>query len=303
MGNRFQFGSIFQVHSWPVPGIRADGIKECGIKPYGIKQHMTYQRRPLRAMDSFCTVCVLACLPLAAFAQDSAAPSHPASQTPANNTQAQADSSSTTPAQEQEPPGGKRIFGVLPNYRTADRSLENTTLSAKQKFTIASKDSFDYPLILLSGALAGIGQLTNENPSFGQGVEGYAHRLATNYADQAMGNLFTEGLFPAMLHEDPRYFRRGSDYGSPMKRAGYAISRVFVTKKDSGGTTFNYAEWLGNASAVAISNTYYPDSRTASENTEKLVQQVGIDALSQVLKEFWPDIKHKLFHKGSTPAD
>jgi len=29
----------------------------------------------------------------------------------------------------------------------------------------------------------------------------------------------------------------------------------------------------------------------------KLGQQVGTDALSQVLKEFWPDIKRKFSHK------
>ena len=60
---------------------------------------------------------------------------------------------------------------------------------------------------------------------------------------------------------------------------------------------FNYSEWLGNASAVAISNAYYPDSRTVLDNGTKLLMQVGTDAVSQVLKEFWPDIKHKLFHK------
>jgi hypothetical protein len=26
---------------------------------------------------------------------------------------------------------------------------------------------------------------------------------------------------------------------------------------------------------------------------------VGTDAVSQVLKEFWPDIRRKLFHKGT----
>ena len=83
-------------------------------------------------------------------------------------------------------------------------------ITAKQKFTIASKDSFDYPLVILAGALAGLGQLTNQNPSFGQGVEGYAHRLWTGYVDQALGNIMTEGLFPSMLHEDPRYFRKGT---------------------------------------------------------------------------------------------
>ncbi len=196
-----------------------------------------------------------------------------------------------------EPPGGKRVFGVLPNYRTADASQESTVLTARQKFVIASKDSFDYPLVLLAGAFAGLGQLSNQDPSFGQGVKGFAHRLLTNYADQASGNLLTEGLFPVILHEDPRYFRMGK--GSKWHRTGYAISRIFVTRTDAGGKRFNYSEWLGNATSVAISNTYYPDNRTVADNATKLLTQCGTDAVSQVLKEFWPDIKKKLFHKGS----
>jgi hypothetical protein len=197
--------------------------------------------------------------------------------------------------QATEPPGGNRVFGVVPNYRTADASQEGTVLTARQKLDITSKDSFDYPLVLTAGALAGLAQLTNQSPSFGQGLKGYGHRLVTNYADQAMGNMFTEGLFPVLLHEDPRYFRRGT--GSVASRAAYALTRVIVTHKDSGGSRFNYSEWLGNASAVAISNAYYPDSRTLADNGTKLLMQVGTDAVSQVLKEFWPDIRRKLFHK------
>jgi hypothetical protein len=109
--------------------------------------------------------------------------------------------------------------------------------------------------------------------------------------------MLTEGVFPVLLHEDPRYFRRGT--GTIVSRAGYALSRVLVTHKDSGGRRFNYSEWLGNASTVAISNAYYPDSRTAAENANKLLTMVGTDAVSQVLKEFWPDIRRKLFHKAS----
>jgi hypothetical protein len=48
---------------------------------------------------------------------------------------------------------------------------------------------------------------------------------------------------------------------------------------------------------VAISNAYYPDNRNLLDNGTKLLMQVGTDALSQVLKEFWPDIKRGLFHK------
>jgi hypothetical protein len=227
--------------------------------------------------------------------------------TPQGNSPEQQAGAESTPAippaqgQDQDPPGGKRVFGVLPNYRTADASQEGTPISAGHKFLIASKDSFDYPLVMLAGAFAGLGQLADQQPSFGQGLKGYGHRLLTNYADQAMGNMFTEGLFPAMLHEDPRYFRRGS--GPKWHRTGYALTRIFVTKTDSGRSRFNYSEWLGNASSVAISNAYYPDGRNFSDNATKLLEQCATDALSQVLKEFWPDIKRKFFHKGSAQTN
>jgi hypothetical protein len=199
---------------------------------------------------------------------------------------------------DQVPPGGKRVFGVLPNYRTASSEQEGSTLTAKQKMTIAAKDSFDYPLVILAGAFAGLDQLTNSDPSFGQGVKGYAHRLGAWYLDESIGNMMTEGIFPAMLHQDPRYFRKGK--GSIMGRTGYALSRVIITDKDGGGRQFDYSEWLGNATTVAISQAYHPDNRTAADATEFLLEQVGTDAISQVLKEFWPDIKQKFFKKKSS---
>ena len=194
----------------------------------------------------------------------------------------------------------KRIFGVLPNYRTADGSAPFVPITAKRKFIIASKDSFDYPVYLTSAAFAGLYQLENQNPSFGQGVKGYAKRLASSYADQAIGNLMTEAIFPSLLREDPRYFRIGSSGGSTWHRMGYALTRVFVVRTDKGKWDFNYSEWLGNGATVAISNLYYPaDTRDVADNVQKLGIQVGTDAFSQVLKEFWPDIKRKLTKKKS----
>jgi hypothetical protein len=195
-------------------------------------------------------------------------------------------------AQTEEPPD-KRVFGVLPNYRTANETGTYTPITAKQKFSIASKDSFDYPVVLLAGGFAGLGQLTDQNPSFGQGVAGFAKRLGTSYADQAMGNMMTEAIFPWWLHEDPRYFRRGE--GPKWSRTYYALTRIFVTRTDAGGRRFNYSEVVGNATVVALSNLYYPDGRSAGQNVGKLGQQLATDAFSQVLKEFWPDVKRKFF--------
>jgi hypothetical protein len=198
------------------------------------------------------------------------------------------------------PPQDKRIFGVLPNYRTAEDVGVYQPITPKQKFHIALKDSFDWPGYLVGAAFAGLYQLENSNPSFGQGVEGYAKRYAAAYADQVIGNIMTEGLLPSILHEDPRYFRRPS--GSVKSRMWYAATRIFVTRTDSGGTRFNYSEVVGNSVAAAISNLYYPDSRNVHDNVEKLAIQLGTDSFSNVLKEFWPDIKRKWFKKGAAES-
>ena len=195
-------------------------------------------------------------------------------------------------------PIDKRIFGVLPNYRTADGSAPFVPITTKRKFYIASKDSFDYPVYLTAAAFAGLYQLEDEDPSFGQGVKGYAKRIGTSYADQAIGNLMTEAIFPSLLHEDPRYFRIGAGSGSNWHRLGYAITRVMVVRTDKGTWRFNYSEWLGNGATVAISNLYYPaDTRNVTDNAQKMALQIGTDAISQVLKEFWPDWKRHLFKK------
>jgi hypothetical protein len=195
-------------------------------------------------------------------------------------------------------PVNGRVFGVLPNYRTADGSLPFSPITTKRKLTIARKDSLDYPLLGVSAVFTSVYQLQNQNPEFGQGMKGYGKRFAAAWADQAIGNFMTEGLFPSMLHQDPRYFRLGAGNGSAKRRLWYAATRVMLTKTDRGNWTFNSSEWLGNAAAAAISNAYYPEStRNAVDNTQKLVVQVGTDALSNVFKEFWPDWKRKFFTK------
>ena len=189
-------------------------------------------------------------------------------------------------------PEDKRIFGVIPNNRTTEESIPFQAISAKQKLTIAAKDSFDWPVFPTAAAFAGLYQIENQNPSFGQGVKGYALRFATAYGDQTIGNMMTEALVPIATHEDPRYFRRGE--GSILGRAGYALKQIVITRTDSGGRTFNLSEWGGNAAAVALSNAYYPDTRTASANAGRLFIACGTDAFSNILKEFWPDVKKKL---------
>ena len=207
-------------------------------------------------------------------------------------------SNTTDASQSQQPEKeDKRVFGVFPNYRTTDGNVAFQPITAKQKILIGLKDSFDWPVYLTGGAFAALYQIENQNPSFGQGMKGYARRYGTALADQVIGNMMTESFMPSLLHQDPRYFRIGKSHGGKLYRIGYAASRIFITRTDSGGRQFNYSEWLGNAAAVAISNAYYPDTRTAGDNIERLAIACATDGFSQEMKEFWPDVKHWLFHR------
>lgn len=176
-------------------------------------------------------------------------------------------------------------------------------ITPKQKITIALKDSFDYPLVAVGAAYAGLYQLENSHPQFGQGFEGYMRRFGTSYCNQVVGNMMTEGVLPILLHEDPRYFRMGQ--GAKWHRTGYALTRIFVTHTDSGRQIFNFAEVGGNAIAAGVGLAYYSDDRDVPDFLQNWGTQLATDAFSQVLKEFWPDIKHRYFHhhKAEPAAD
>jgi hypothetical protein len=112
----------------------------------------------------------------------------------------------------------------------------------------------------------------------------------------------TEAIIPTLFHQDPRYFRRG--HGSVMGRIGWAASRTVVARNDSGKWAFNYSEFLGNGITAAIGDAYYPDARGFEPTMGRMFMQIGTDAVSQILKEFWPDVKRKMFHKkdGNMPV-
>jgi len=203
------------------------------------------------------------------------------------------------PSEVNNPPApeSKRLLFIIPNYRTS-LSLKNyEPLTSGEKFKIASEDAFDRGTVGLAALFGGEGQLTNANRSFGQGAAGFGRYFGTAYGDLAIGDYMTEGVFPSLLHQDPRYFRRST--GSGWSRLGYAMGQIFWTHRDSGGTQFNYSEVIGNSAAVAISNAYYADNRTASNATSRLGVQLGVDMAANILKEFWPDLERKFKRKHS----
>src|SRR3984885_3934088 len=245
--------------------------------------------------------------PAAAPAQPAVAPAQ-STEPKKDETKKDDDKSAAEILKESTQGTGGAVLGVLPNFRPTNTGEEfrphfsNTKpdeegrrLPAKAKWLIGFKDSFYYTVYFVSGLFAGLGQLDGNHPQFGQGVEGYAKHYVTSYADQAIGNIMTESLFPVMLHQDPRYFRQQT--GSVRSRLGSAVSQIFVTRTDSGGRQFNFSEIAGNGVAAGTSDLYYKDSRNFSSTGEQWFTAVATDTFSNVLKEFWPDIKRHMTKK------
>jgi len=186
------------------------------------------------------------------------------------------------------------ILLVIPNYRSDENPAEIKPLTSAEKLKVAFDDSFDPSAFLVAGVFAGVSMAQDQYSSFGHGPQGFGKYYGSAFADQAIGNIMTEGLFPIALRQDPRYFVKGK--GGFWKRTGYAISREVVTLGDDGRSHFNTSEISGNAVAAGISNLYYPAADRSLVNTaNKWGQQLALDTFFNVVKEFWPDVRSRVF--------
>jgi len=242
----------------------------------------------------------------------------PAEQKPAppqnSGTQGQSQPGQTQPGQtgtdkkdqkttnQQSGTSNDRIFWTLPNFLSVDNSKQVPPLTAAEKFKVVARGTFDPVEFAFVGVVTFIDQAENTEPSYGQGAEGYGKRYATNYADTFVENFMVGAVFPSVLRQDPRYYQLGK--GSFLHRTEYAISRIFITRSDSGHKQFNFSEIFGSALAAGISTySYHPRADQNLPNAGSVWgTQVAQDAVSAMLKEFWPDI-HRKFHKKSPAQD
>ena len=160
---------------------------------------------------------------------------------------------------------------------------------------MAAEDSFDRGTVALAGLFAGEAQLSNSNRSFGQGVWDtgaiWVRRTVISLSETICQKRFFRRFFIRT------HAISGGARGTGWSRIGYAMSQIFVTHSDSGRMQFNYSEVVGNSAAVAISDAYYSNNRTASDGVSKLGMQLGVDMAANILKEFYPDLQRKFRRK------
>jgi hypothetical protein len=179
----------------------------------------------------------------------------------------------------------QRVLGFIPNFYVS--YVPNAVaLPTKLKFQLAWKSVIDPVSFGITGVVAGLEQADNYFAGYGQGAAGYARRYGAAYGDLVSGTFIGGAILPALLHQDPRYFYKGT--GTTKSRLLYAIAMSVVCKGDNGRWQANYSGIIGGLAAGGISNLYYPaNSRIGLSLTfENALIGIGGGAASNIIQEF-----------------
>lgn len=179
----------------------------------------------------------------------------------------------------------QRVVGIFPNFYSS-YDWNAPPMEAKQKLQLGVRSVLDPVSFLAVAGIAGAEQYENIFPAYGSGIEGYGKRYGAAFATHASADLMSRAVYPAIFHQDPRYFYKGK--GSIGARALYAISAAVMARGDDGHWRPNYSNLLGNFSAGAISNLYYPSSdRGVSLIFLNGLADTGGDAVANLVREFF----------------
>ncbi len=179
-----------------------------------------------------------------------------------------------------------RTLGLFPGVDTVkDPDAVLPPLTTKQKYSIFWHRTFDRSLPIEALMLAGGSQATGYNPAYGDGPKPFAERFGSYAGSIASGTFFTDAFLPSMLHQDPRYFRKGR--GSIRSRFFYALKSEFVTRSDSGAPAFNTSSMLGFGMSTALSNAWYPRSSVTFDSTmQRFAIKLAFSAALNIIREF-----------------
>jgi hypothetical protein len=220
-------------------------------------------------------------------AQNQAPPEDPSA------SQSQTPAPPAVPTSKQQP---KRILGIMPNYRAVSAGAIPPPPTPKEAFLIATQNSFDYSSFAFVGITSLLAEASDAHPGLGEGIKGFGRYYWRGFVDKTDGNYLVIFALPTIFHQDERYYAKGE--GGFRKRALYSATRVLITPSYKGHDSFNASEILGRAMAQAISREYYPSNdRSIGSLAVKFGWAIGRDALTNVLREFWPDIATHVLHR------
>lgn len=171
-------------------------------------------------------------------------------------------------------------------------------LTARQKFDVFLRSTYS-PRTFANAAIdeaADRAKGRHLNREYETGFRGVGQAYGINLATNETDIFFQRFLFPTLLRQDPRYFRNPD---LPfVQRALYAMSRVLITRTDSGGQTINSSRILSIAASRAVSDLYVPGERQGMHPVATCVSFTLLrDAGMNLVHEFWPDVRRKFLHR------
>ncbi len=269
-----------------------------------LESPVTFRERSFVASRTPRLVVVLAALAIPAALAAQSPPADPAQKTPPSAADSSLQSSSNQCVEPEPLMSLEDYHGPFKKLAaTLSRGLERKTahhphgkpgamlcsLDAADKFRLFAVNTVEPLTFVVAGFHAGLDQAQNNDPQFGQGAAGHGKRFGAAYADEASANFFGTFLYPAIFHEDPRYYRLVHASGG--RRLVHAMRHTFLAHSDSGAIMFNFSEWLGTASSASLSNIYHPGNRRGFGPTaENVAISISIDMGFDILREFLPDI-------------
>ena len=199
----------------------------------------------------------------------------------------------TAPADDE----GGRIFGVIPNNKTVPTS------PLRKNRSRSAKNSSLRPKTPLTRSPSCWPPSTRGSPNgrtiFPPG--GWAARRTGSASERRMRTKWSATTSPRrscrrLLHEDPRYFRKGN--GLKRGRIGYALSRVLITRTDGGtnGSTIRKSSATAWPRESRICTIRPRSARSARREKNSPSRWSATAPLTSCL-EFWPDMKHAIFKK------
>ncbi len=185
----------------------------------------------------------------------------------------------------------KKAFDIETGQDLPDKPQPYQPLTVKGKFDYFKKDATNPFTFIEAGITAGSWQVFNEQPYGDDGMRGFGEDYGAALAQREMTSFLARFAIPTVLHQDPRYFAAPKQY-SAFRRGVYAASRVLLTKADSGRQTFNGSYILGGVASASIGSAFIRN-HDAWTIAQDFSINMGVDAGTNVLKEFWPSLSAK----------
>lgn len=179
-----------------------------------------------------------------------------------------------------------RVLLLFPGYETIqDPTIPVAPLRTSQKFEMFYRKTVDVSLPIESLMFTGYDKAASYGPNYGTGRGAFAELIGYNAANLSSTFFFTDAVLPTLLHQDPRYFRKGS--GSVGGRIWWAFRSEFVAYSDAGKEMPNYSNVIGFGMATALSNAYSPDSSvTFGQTMERWGVKEGVSFGLNIMREF-----------------